>query len=271
MQHVCHSGGASLPVFRLSRMDLKSRLGLVFRVLAEVLMYSASLTLFLYQFASCSKYWCLVPLDAVACVPTHVRQWHCWCRHALALCLVSWFHDRNIVYLMCHSDFCLHVFIIYLIIRLLAVLHKFWSWDQHHLTIASSLHAIEKGYIAQSYYMHTVVSRKQLATTLNASSFWRAHIRSIQWLANGIDVKRPERRSIIGININRPGRRSWRPLNHKCHISGRASYSSDIRKRSTLWSEERNNIYQEVFPIITDSDSLGIPEMWPRISEKVDN
>ena len=81
IHNVCHTGGKSVSVTVLwaAQHGFKTRPGLVFKVLAELLMYCTSLTLLLYQSPHAEA---LMSPSIGCCVLSsmHGMQWHCWCR-----------------------------------------------------------------------------------------------------------------------------------------------------------------------------------------------
>ena len=80
IHNVCHTGGKSVSVTVLwaAQHGFKTRPGLVFKVLAELLMYCTSLTLLLYQSPHAEA---LMSASIGCCVLSsmHGMQWHCWC------------------------------------------------------------------------------------------------------------------------------------------------------------------------------------------------
>ena len=80
IHNVCHTGGklVSVTVLWAAQHGFKTRPGLVFKVLAELLMYCTSLTLLLYQSPHAEA---LMSPSIGCCVLSsmHGMQWHCWC------------------------------------------------------------------------------------------------------------------------------------------------------------------------------------------------
>ena len=83
IHHVSHTGSEAMSVTVIGQPSMGSKLGSVFKESADLLMYSASLTLLLYQSASC-------PSTDVSL--HHCMLWselHTWDAMALLACLTA--------------------------------------------------------------------------------------------------------------------------------------------------------------------------------------